>query len=396
MACAVDPSVVEYEYGLVKPLTRCSHCDFRGEVKATMDHVAKVHPEHKAPFMCKCGCGFGRKEKAKTHVTQKHKGEEFANLISQDMAVLMHYRRQHLADLSDPEGLQYMHDKLAKKLVKDTARGLKIVKSATSSPDVTSPPVLLSPIATPTVALHPPAEDPLLQTPSRVDEEETTPMEAQTATESVNAQQPSMMDLFNLLKSVSDGQTALAKQVTELGATQRDMLKRIKSIEDRQARQASRTQVEALEKLTETSVKEVQGAAAICSSAQGESRKVNNMLAELRGDIRTVSRSSEQFVDAAAILADARDSIKASSSSAGLGEILRVKETVKRIDDNVRHLSTAVTTTSNRSRSVLREVMHGFQRGLDAYENRHGAHTSSRSDEGRTEREEAARRSLNL
>ena len=104
---------------------------------------------------------------------------------------------------------------------------------------------------------------------------------------------------------------------------------------------------------------------------------VKDDMKDTQDDVRKVSDNEEKILES-------------------LRPVATIRDTTKRIEDSVRTVSTSQTRTVARSRAAFREMLHGVSRSLDAFENRPNAHQVPRNDSGRTEREERARRPLDL
>ena len=128
-------------------------------------------------------------------------------------------------------------------------------------------------------------------------------------------------------------------------------------------------------------------------------------VAELRGKIsklrETTEKTLEEVEQAKNDLKDTQDDVWKLAETEdqileGIRPVNLIRDSTKRIEDNIRMVATSQTRTVARSRAAFPEMLHGVSRSLDAFENRPNAHQVARNDSGRTEIEECARRPLDL
>ena len=126
---------------------------------------------------------------------------------------------------------------------------------------------------------------------------------------------------------------------------------------------------------------------------------------ELKGKISKLRETTEKTLaeveQAKDDLKDTLDDVRKLSETEdqileGIRPVNLIRDSTKRIEDNIRTVATSQTRTVARSRAGIREMLHGVSRSLDAFENRPNVHQVARNYSGRTEREERARRPLHL
>ena len=396
MASRFSAEVVAYEYDKKKPYFQCNSCPVK-ETKRTMeDHIVHRHLQGPAPYECAlCAKKFARKDPARSHVTKTHSGKTYAEVIVEEPDIREDLIVKHASLLTRSEGLEAHREKMLEKenkgrvrkpaeaagSLKDCNRTLVDPSDASAAKDETfidltaspapskkrkvtaqeldlitsedevreSPPVrsIWDRIAptTPALSLHPPADDLLLSPLSQV---------SAPGVPCMGPTMPSLLDVMGLLSQVSQNQE---KALSRLGG-----------IEKKQTAQAKK-----LEQV-EQSVLRHQRA---CASAQGECRSVKEELRDLRRDLGKATEGTKEITEAAKSMRESR-------------------EKIEWVEGTVRQMSTGQTRTTNRARAALRELFHGVQRSLDAFENRPAAHLVPRNDEGRTVREERARRPLEM
>ena len=243
---------------------------------------------------------------------------------------------------------------------------------------------------------------------------------------------PTLLDIMNGLNRLAANQEAMMGTVNGLEVQQRDIHERISKLE-----------------------KEVARHGRSCSAAQGENRKLKDSLVELKEDARKaaseggraatgsrratdgiwelkgelvkvreenqklhaegvgelrgkISKLRETTEKTLAEVEQPKDDLKNTQDDVrklaetedqileGIHPVNLIRDSTKRIKDNIRTVATSQTRTVARSRAAFREMLHGVSRSLDAFENRPNAHQVTRNDSGRTEREERARRPLDL
>ena len=107
-----------------------------------------------------------------------------------------------------------------------------------------------------------------------------------------------------------------------------------------------------------------------------EVEQVKGDLKDTQDDVRKLSETKDQILE-------------------GIRPVNLIRHSTKRIEDNMRTVATSQTRTVARSRAAFREILR-VSRSLDTFENRPNAHQVARNDSGGTEREERARRPLDL
>ena len=379
MASAIDPSIVEREYEKLRPIYQCKSCSHQNVSRRMEDHVL----EHMstAPFACrKCKETYARREKARSHVTKSHHPLQFHECVDVDLKLNATFLQDQASQLQEIEAISFVHDRLARKQLREEASATS-VKVAVM--EIDAAPTSQVPM-TPDVTLFAPSGDPLLASPTP-----SMPLPARPATSSfimpvgacprspVSADaRPSLttnvaVDVCPSLPTTLDVMT----QLVAMSETQSQILATLGTVRDDQLE--IRRKVDKVEATQAILQREVVRCGQNTSAAQGESRRAGDRIAEVQRITRRIEDQGKGFIEAVKILQEA-------------------KQDLTRVTDSIKQVSVAQTTSSVRTKSMIREVMFGCQRGLEALENRPTRDHAARNDPGRTDREENSRRVLEL
>ena len=420
--------LVKLEFTRRQPYYRYKACGAEESQRLMEDHIIGYHLSGPAPYNCgRCNKKFARRDTARGHVTKRHSGKTFATTIMLNPDVGASFLSEYATLLDKQEGMMVAQKKVearehrnqARKALEPREETLTCASETQDQPPKKEEMPEVSEKArdtsheqkeatedaiprTPVLALHPP-NDELLFTPVSV----ISPLPTRAVSTPAG---PTLRDIADLL--------------SQLKVQQDELLTRVGKIEEKQ--DAAQLQLDELQKeLTRNSQ--------TCSSAQGENRRLGNSVGELKADVAVLVKNNGKVVEAAKALTTATgslDSIEASVDSLCMGqgvEALRIKESItgickqvekvalstnsipemarslaasrdslKSVEKHIRTTSSNQTVAGNRTRAAFREIMHGVQRSMDAFDNRQGAHAAPRNDEDRSDREERARRPLYL
>ena len=453
MAAVIDPAVVEYEYDRKQPYYCCIECDVKDTKRGMEDHLVKRHASVPAPFECReCHKRFFRRDAARGHTTKQHTKKIFKEIIK-ETKVKSSWLTDHAILLTREEGLLAVQEKL---LTREQPRAREAANHASGVTAQNKAPASLmpsSPSASASTASQPPAAASAIVTadsPARIsvpatpdlvlhpltDDFQLTPdVPAVDPVDSLPDPAPAMPTLLDIMRGLN-----------ELTTKQETVISAVHGLEAQQ------------EKIQECITKletEVAKHGRYCSAAQGENRKLKDSLTELKDDARqaaseggraaTESRRATDGIQEVKrelakvrettekVLADGVNDLKVKMAKLrltaektlsevevvkddmkdtqddvrkvadneekileSLRPVAMIRDTTKRIADSIPTVSTSQTRTVARSQAAFREMLHGVSRTLDAFENRPNAHQVPRNDSGRTEREERARRPLDL
>ena len=352
MTSVVDTVLVKQEYDRLAPLYQCRNCSRQGQEKSIEDHIVKRHLVGDAPFRCKeCSATFARRDTARGHNTRQHPGKVFPDAVECCPEARATLLSKYARVMTREEGLAYCHDRLALQQRKACSKATSQSQSQPQPPKEVSPPTpppTTSASSSTPISLHAPQEDPLLATPPVL----LTPLQSTAQTPELPRQNdfadlelmfsarpavPTMLDVMSMLQGIAAKQDRLQAQVTSLQSS----VRRIE--EDNQKIKSDVTRC-----------------GQTASAAQGEARRCSNNMTKVITGINKVTAG------------------------------------IDRIGDYMRHVSKHETDRETHTKAALREIIGGCQRGLDAMEDRPSKCHAARNDEGRTQREESAKRSLEL
>ena len=287
--------------------------------------------------------------------------------------------------------------------------------------------------AIPDLVLHPPTDNFRL-TPDvpAVDSADNLPEPDPNTIPSACPAMPILLDIMSGLNRLAANQETMMGTINGLEVQQLDIhewISKLETVVARHGRYCSAAQGE--NKKLKDSLAELKDDARKAASEGGravtESRRATDGIRELKGELVKVMEDSEKLhaegvselkgkmaklremtektlTEVEQVkddLNDTQDDVRKLSETEdqileGIRPVNLIRDSTKRIEDNMRTVATTQTRTVARSRAAFREILHGVSRSLDAFENRPNAHQIACNDSGRTEREQHAQRPLDL
>lgn len=359
MASAIDPAVVEYEYDRKKPYFKCNACGIADTTRGMEDHIVRRHLQGPAPFECGlCSKKFARKDAARGHVTKTHPKQVYKETVAENPEAGRSLLTDYSSILTRNEGLCIVHNKLAARDERSRREKKEVSKVMDHTPekaiDLTASPQPKT--FTPLLEVHPPIDE-LLLTPlseSPVETPATVVSPTPTSRPAPINPGPSTQDIMDVLLKITSQQGKIMDRLDSLEKSQASVSRQVCNVAEEVARAGRQS-----------------------STAQGENRRIKEAVKEIQREVSS--------------LVDQREEMQRATTA-----VQQSAEKIDSIRDEMRSVSTGQTSHTNRTRSAIRELVHGVQRSMEAFENRPRAHLAPRNDAGRTEREDRTRRPLEM